>query len=211
MAEVLNVEVRTDAGRRVTKRLRNAGKIPAVLYGHGEASVALTISADQMKAALRHHSRLVQLAGGVNESALIKELQYDTWGIDVLHVDFTRVSADERIEVEVTVELKGTAQGVKDGGVISLLVHEVQVECLATAIPAKLLLNVTNLKKGEMLPASKIDLPSGVKLLSDDDLIIVQCIEPIATGEPIPGAAGGGAEPEIIGRKADDKEADEEK
>ncbi|MDX1965136.1 MAG: 50S ribosomal protein L25 [Pirellulales bacterium] len=209
MAEVLNVEIRENRGARANKRLRGEGKIPAILYGHGEANVSLALPAEQFAAALRHHSRMVQLAGGVNESAFIKDLQYDTWGIEVLHVDFTRVSTDERIEVDVTVDLKGTAQGVKDGGVLSHLVHEVQVECLAAAIPDKLFLNVTNLAKGQSLHAREIDLPVGVKLLSDPELIIAQCVEPTADADLT--LAAGGAEPEVIGRKAEDKEEADDK
>ncbi|MGC4005794.1 MAG: 50S ribosomal protein L25 [Pirellulales bacterium] len=140
--ETLKVEVRNAVGSQANRKLRRTGKVPAILYGHGQDNVNLSICAEALGTALRHHSRLVQLEGGVNESALIKDLAYDTFGMDVLHVDFARVSTDERIEVEVAVELKGTALGAKSGGVIIQPLHEVLVECLAVAIPEKLLLNV---------------------------------------------------------------------
>jgi large subunit ribosomal protein L25 len=198
MAETLQVELRKEQGRRGAKKLRNSGKIPAILYGHGEASVSIT----QMASALRHHSRLVQLAGGVSESALIKDMQYDTYGIDVLHVDFARVSTDERITVEVSIELKGQSVGAREGGVIAHQLHEVEVECLAVAIPEKLTINISNLAKGKALHISEIDVPAGVKILGDPNAIVVACTEPAAEAEAVPGGATG-AEPELIGRKPD--------
>jgi large subunit ribosomal protein L25 len=205
--ETLNVEVRANVGKVANKHLRRQGKIPATLYGHGEASLSIAVNAEAFGLAMRHHSRLVQLQGGVNESALIKALQYNTFGTEVLHVDFTRVSTDERIEVDVSVELKGTSLGAKSGGVIGHILHEVQIECLATAIPEKLTINVTNLDKGGELFVKNIDVPEGVKILTDADQIVVQCVEPGA--EPETPIGGGAVEPEIIGRKAGDEEAEE--
>jgi large subunit ribosomal protein L25 len=207
--ETLNVEVRPNVGKIANKHLRREGKIPATLYGHGEASLSISVNAEAFGLAMRHHSRLVQLQGGVNESALIKALQYNTFGTEILHVDFTRVSTDERIEVDVSVELKGTSLGAKSGGVIAHILHEVQIECLATAIPEKLTINVTNLDKGGELFVKNIDVPEGVKILTEADSIVVQCVEPGA--EPETPIGGGAAEPEIIGRKAGEEAAAEEK
>jgi large subunit ribosomal protein L25 len=208
MAEVLNVEVRKDAGSRHAKRLRNSGSIPAVLYGHGEQTVSLAVSREQFSTALRHGSRLVDLKGGVNESALIRDLQWDTFGTGVLHIDFARVSADERIEVTVPVELRGQAPGVRQGGVVQHLVHEIEIECLATAIPEKIQLNVNHLELGGSVTVGQLELPSGVKLVSDPEAIAVQCVEPAVEEETAAGATEG-AEPEIIGRKAEAEEEEE--
>src|SRR5262245_5156762 len=142
MAEMLNVKVRDSRGKREARRLRRAGEIPAVLYGHGEKNFSLVVSAEAMASVVRHGGRVVELAGAVNEKALIRALQWDTFGIDVLHVDFTRVSEHERIEVKVSVELRGQAIGAKDGGVVEHFVHEVEIECEALAIPDKLELNI---------------------------------------------------------------------
>ena len=97
MAETLNVTTRETRGRRDARRLRRAGSIPAVLYGHGEANCSLTVGADDMAAVVRHGGRVVDLKGAVNEKALIRDLQFDIYGTHVLHVDFTRVSEHERI------------------------------------------------------------------------------------------------------------------
>lgn len=208
MAEALNVEVRQGVGTREARRMRRNGKVPAVLYGHGESTVALAIGYDDLATVLRHHSRLVDLKGGVNESALIRALQWDTFGTDVLHVDFARVSADERIEVQVSVELRGTAPGVNEGGVIEHLLHEVTVECLATAIPDRIQVKINALNKGDAITVGQLDLPEGVKMLSDAEDIVVQCVE--AAAEPEPELHAETAEPEIIGRKAEEEGEEEE-
>jgi large subunit ribosomal protein L25 len=207
MAEVLNVEVRKTAGSRNAKRLRRAGSIPAVLYGHGQDTVCLAVSREQFSTAMRHGSRLVELKGGVNESALIRDLQWDTFGTGVLHIDFTRVSADERIEVTVPVELRGQAPGARQGGVVQHLVHEIEIECLATAIPDKIQLNINHLEIGGSVAVGQLELPQGVKLLSDADAVAVQCVEPAAEVEE-EAAPTEGAEPEVIGRKAEVEEGE---
>ncbi len=206
-SEVLNVEVRSQRGKRESRRMRHEGKIPAILYGHGQESISLTLSHDQFAVALRHHSRLVDLKGGVNESALIREMQWDTFGTEVLHVDFARVSADERIEVQVSVELRGEAPGLKDGGVIQHLLHEVTIECLAISIPETIQVRINKLNKGDEITAAQLVLPEGVKLLSDPEDVVVQCVEPVEEEETELG--GEGAEPEVIGRKAGDDEEEE--
>ncbi len=208
MAEVLNVEIRKEAGKRHAKRLRKNGAIPAVLYGHGEQSVSLAVPREQFSTALRHGSRLVELKGGANESALIRELQWDIYGTAVMHIDFTRVSADERIEVKVPVELRGQAPGVRAGGVIQHLVHEIEIECLATAIPDKIQLNINHLELKDSITVGQLELPPGVKLLSDSEAIAVQCVEP-AVEEEVEAAPTEGAEPEVIGRKAEEGEEEE--
>lgn len=207
MSEVLKVERRATLGKRNARRLRNAGMVPVVLYGHGEQNLSLSAAADQVKAVIRHGARVVDLTGAVSEKAFIRELQWDVYGLEVLHVDFTRVSADEKVEVALAVELRGEAPGVKDGGVVTQLVHELHAECLVTAIPDKLHLSINELKLGDELTAAEIELPPGVTLLSDLDTVIVTCAEPKAEAEEE--APTEGAEPEVIGRKAEE-EAEEE-
>src|SRR5262249_29782339 len=143
MAEALNVSLRETRGKRHARRMRDKGTIPAILYGHGEANHSLTLSADEMKSVVRHGGRVVELRGAVNEKAFIRALQWDTYGTHVMHVDFTRVSEHERVEVKVTVELRGQSPGAKDGGVVEHFVHEIEIECEALSIPEKLEINIS--------------------------------------------------------------------
>jgi large subunit ribosomal protein L25 len=208
MAEVLNVEKREPHGKRQARRLRASGVVPANLYGHGQENVALALRADEVRAMVRHGARVVDLQGAVAEKAFIRDLQWDTYGTRVLHLDLTRVSADERLQVKVAIELRGTAAGAKEGGLVEQVVHDVDIECLAVEIPEKLFLRITDLKLDGSLTASAIELPPGAILVSDPDELVVHCVQPAAEEEGEP-AAGEGAEPEVIGRKAGE-EGDEE-
>jgi len=209
MSEALNVETRPSLGKRNSRRLRNAGSVPIVLYGHGEESLSLSVSAEQLSAVLRHGAHVVDLQGAVQEKAFIRDLQWDTFGTNVVHMDLTRVSADERVKVELQISLRGDAVGVKDGGHLEQFVHAVDVECLVSAMPERLELRVHELALGASLHARDIDLPPGVKLLSDAEEVIVHCALPVKEGEEA--AAAEGAEPEIIGRKAGAEDEGEEK
>ena len=204
MAEVLNVSVREKTGKRNNRRLRRSGSIPAILYGHGEECVSLTVPADQLNAVIRRGSRMVELQGGASESALIRELHWDTYAQYVLHVDFTRVSADERIEVTLTVELRGEAPGAKAGGIVEQVVREINVECLASAIPEKLTLRIGTLELDSSLTAVDIERIEGVKLLIADKTTIAHCVTPTDAPDEEATVASG-AEPEVIGRKAEEE------
>jgi len=205
MSEALKVEKREEHGTRNTRRLRRAGSVPVVLYGHGEQTLSLKVAAEHLEAALRHGARVVDLDGAVKEKAFIRALQWDPFGTHVLHVDLTRVSADERLQIEVPVILRGEAPGVKDGGHIEHLLHAVEIECLAIAIPEKLELRIGELKLDDALRADKIELPAGVTLLTDPETVIVHCVLAKEEGEAEAGE-GESAEPEIIGRKAGEEE-----
>lgn len=207
MSDVLKVEVREGRGKRQVKRLRRSGQVPAVLYGHGEANLSLAIPADQVKSAVRHGARVVDLDGAVKEKAFIRDLQWDTFGLDVLHLDLTRVSADEKVEVEVTVELRGEAPGVKEGGVVNQVLHHVDVESLVTAIPEKLTLRINSLGLDQSLTAAQIELPAGTTLVTPGETIIVQCAVP--REEEAAALPAEGAEPELIGRAAKEEEGEE--
>lgn len=137
MAEELTVEVRTEHGKRRMRRLRKAGKTPAVLYGHGMESISLAVPTHELEAIIRHGSRVLKLKGAVNEQAVIREVQWDTYGLEILHVDFLRVHEHEMVEVKVPVELRGEAPGVKEGGILEQLVHEIKILCDVNLIPEK--------------------------------------------------------------------------
>jgi len=207
MAEVLDVTPRKADGKRVARRLRAAGAVPAILYGHKEACVSLAIKSDQLTHAVRHGARVVELRGAANEKAFIRELQWDVYGLDILHVDLTRVSEHERIQVEIKVELRGEAPGIKNGGVLEHLLHEVEIDCEALSIPEKLFASVNELNVGSSLHASQVALPAGAKLLTAPDAVVVQCVVPVEVEETV--SAETGAEPEVIGRKAGEETPEE--
>lgn len=207
MALELAVQPRNREGKRGNRRLRRSGRIPAILYGHGLANVSLSVDAEAITAAIRHGSRLVSLTGALSESAFIRELQWDTYGTHIVHVDFTRISEHEIVEVRVPVELRGEAPGVREGGVVVQLIHEVEIACPAAAIPERLAVNVNHLKLGESIALGVLELPQGAKILAADmEAVVVQCNVPVELPEEAAGEAAPG-EPEVIGAK--EKEGDE--
>jgi large subunit ribosomal protein L25 len=211
MALQLAVESRDTQGKHRNRRLRQSGKIPGILYGHGLENVSLAVAADTLTAAIRHGSRLVSLTGAVNESAFIRELQWDTWGTHIVHVDFTRISEHEIVEVRVPVELRGEAPGVREGGVVVQHLHEVEIACPASVIPEKLAVNINHLKLNESITLGSLELPQGAKMLAADlEAVVVECVVPVELPEEGAGEAAAG-EPEIIGAKDKEDEESEEK
>jgi large subunit ribosomal protein L25 len=208
MAQQLAVDSRDTQGKRRNRRLRAAGRVPAILYGHGLENVSLAVGADELASVIRHGSRLVSLTGVVNESAFIRELQWNTWGTHIIHVDFTRISEHEIVEVRVNIELRGEAPGVREGGVVNQLVHEVEIACPASVIPEKLVVNINHLKLNDTITLGDLELPHGAKRLVDDlEAVAVQCVVPAelpeeGSGEAVPG------EPEVIGAKEEEEEAE---
>lgn len=207
MVEVatLNVELREAQGKRVNRRLRAAGKIPAILYGHKEKCVPLSIPVEMIETAIRHGNRFVQLSGAVREKALIKECQWDTWGKEVLHVDLTRVSEHEKIRVTVALELRGEAPGTKEGGVVKHQLHEIELECEAASVPEKIEVNINHLELGQAIHVSDLPIPAGSTALTEATLLVVSCTVAVEVAEEEEGAVDG-SEPEVIGKKKEDAE-----
>jgi large subunit ribosomal protein L25 len=198
---------RTKGGKHSNRRLRYSGQTPAVLYGHGEANVCLSVPSDVLATTLRRGSRLVGLTGAVNESAFVRDLQWDTYGTRVLHVDFTRISVDELVKVHLTVELRGHAPGVTEGGAVEQLIHDVQIECPAGAIPEKLHVSVNHLKLNDTITLAQLELPARSQVFGDPEAIVVQCVIPVEKPELEGGE--GLVEPEVIGAKKEEEEEEE--
>lgn len=206
--EALNVEARQERGKHKNRRLRSSGRIPATLYGHGKPPVSLAVSSDAVDAIVRRGARMVKLTGAVTESAFIRECQWDTWGTRVMHVDFTRISAHEKVKVEVSVELRGESPGFKAGGTVQHLVHELEVECEAMSIPEKFSVNINHLELDQSITVADLELSDGVAVLAPPETVIVQCILVAEAAEEAV-AEGAEAEPELIGRKkAEEEEAE---
>jgi large subunit ribosomal protein L25 len=208
----LTVQPRDGIGSRALKRLRRQGLLPAVLYGHKEATVALTLGHDDFAKALRHGARLVELKGPKSaEAAIIQEVQWDHLGKDVLHVDFRRVSKDERVVVSVPLHLRGIAPGVSGGGILDQPLHVIDVECLVTAVPHEIRVPIGELQIGQALHVKDLRLPEDVKAMADPEAIVVQVTAPMAEAPAAAAPVAETAEPEVIGRQAKAEEGEEEK
>lgn len=212
MSETLTQVVtqpRAKTGSAEANRLRKAGRVPAVIYGHKEEVLAVSVAADDVRQLVRQGTRIIDVkAGTKTEKCLIRDLQWDVLGKEIYHVDFTRVSADERIHVTVPVQLRGQAVGLSEGGVLNHHLHEVHIECLATSIPESIRVNVADLHLGKAIHIKELVVPEGVKVLGDPEEVVVAVVakQEVKEEPTVPGE--GGAEPEVITAK---KPSEEEK
>ena len=208
MTDVLKVVKRDLRGTKRNRRLRKTGMTPAVLYGHGEENVSLSISTAEINAAIRHGSQLVSLTGDLSEDALIRDVQWDAFGLEVMHIDLTRVNKSEVVEVHVPVEMRGEAPGTHNAGVVEQPLHELHISCQVANLPEKLEVNINHLELNESIFAKDVKLPSGATLLTGPDEVVVHCIEASSEAEE-EGEAGAPSEPELIGGKHDEEESSE--
>jgi large subunit ribosomal protein L25 len=207
----LKVEKRTAKGSRAVRKLRDAGQIPAVLYGHKQDNVMLCLNGHDFNRILHTGTRMINLMfDNKKESALIKDVQYDSILDSVLHVDFSRIDLTERVKLRVPVELYGESVGVKEGGVLTHVMKDIEIECLPTAIPEKIKINISELALGKAIHVKELPVLEGVRYISDPDSVVAsvhQIVEAKAVSEEELLA-----EPEVIAKKPKEgEEAEPEK
>jgi len=209
---VLKASRRDEIGTRRVKPLRRRGLIPAVVYGHGEQPVAITLSQHDVGVAVAHGERLLEMElDGAMQNVLLKEVQYDPMGQEILHVDLTRVDLDETVKVTVPIVLRGTPVGQADGGVLHQINSQVTIECTVRSIPEDIRASVAEMKLDDVLYMKDLSLPEGAKLMDDGGAIvaIVSLVAEEKVAEPEEVAAAAPAEPEVIGEKKELEEGEE--
>jgi large subunit ribosomal protein L25 len=207
-SQTVNVQVqpRPTLGSRANKRLRDKGLIPGVIYGHKQAVLPITLPKKETVNHLNKGTHVFTLAlDGSSETVLVKDVQYDHLGIEVLHVDFARVDLNERVTVTVPLELRGTPKGAAEGGVLQQVMSDIEIECVVTDIPDVVKFSVADLALDAVLHLKDIPLPKGAKAVKDGESIVatVRAIVEAAPAAPAEGAA----EPEVIGGKPEDEAA----
>ncbi len=214
MAEVtLEVSRREQTGKEVAKKLRREGKVPAVVYGGHKEPVAITVdrkAVSELVQKSEHGVRsvfLLKMAGTDQQRhAMIKEIRIDPISRRMEHIDFVRVVMDEKVKVTVPVHLNGTAIGVKEGGLLDWQVRELHIECLPTAIPDSIEVDVAPLGGHDYYRVKDLKLPEGARVLDDPERVVVGVTH--ARAEVSEAAAEAGvAEPEVIkkGKPEDEK------
>ncbi len=198
---------RETSGKGPARRARREGRIPAVLYGHGDTPVSLAVSARDFDLAL--HGRLggnpivnLSLGDGGEVTALIREIQRDPVTHDILHLDFFHISLTEKIEVNVALRLTGLPHGVKEGGgILETILREVRVRCLPTKIPSHLEVDVSALDIGDSVHVAALSALE-VEVLTDPEATVATVVPPTVIeekpAEVVAAAAETPAEPEVI-------------
>jgi large subunit ribosomal protein L25 len=216
-AVIISVEPRDPAknkgtGTRVARRLRAQGRVPAILYGHKQANLPITLASEDVWALIKRGQHVAKLkVGDDSEMALIRDVQWDHLGRDIIHLDFYRVSEHERVTTDVSLVLHGTPVGLSQGGTLEQPQHSVTVSCEVTSIPDSIRVDVSHLNVGQALHVRELVLPPGVDVVDDPDTVLIHVVMKKAEAEPAPTAVEGAAatQPEVIGRK-EKKEGDEE-
>jgi len=209
----IQVEARDPAknkgtGSRASSKLRAQGRIPAIIYGHKQAPVPVAIARDAVWEMIKRSTHLAELSfGGTTETVLVKDVQWDHLGKEIIHLDFARVNVDESIETVVRLEIRGVAPGTAGGGTLEVVHHELTVNCRANAIPDTIRVDVSHLEVDQGIHVKDLVLPPGVTTDADPDDLLVH----VTTSAPAPAegaAAGEGAvsQPEVIKPERKDKD-----
>lgn len=221
--EVVEAQPRPDSsrGKNEARRLRAGGRIPGVLYGARQHTVAVSVDPKQISRILHSasgHNTLFELqVGGEKTQAMIVDWQYDPLHGKLLHIDLKRIAMDEKIRVNVPIHLVGEAEGVKQqGGILDQVLREVEIECLPGDIPTHIDADVSKLVFGTVLRVS--DLPHGGKLkfVTDEGQAVAHITSVKEEAAPSPEAAAEAAaapaEPEVIkkGKQETEEEGAEE-
>src|SRR5215208_2741043 len=215
----LSASVRDNGGKGVARKLRSAGRVPAIVYGHGRDPQAVSINTRELERLLDHiaaESTVIDLdIDGKGSRTLIREIQRHPFKRQILHVDFQELVAGEKIIVRLPIVLMGVPDGVRmDGGILDQTMRELEVEVDPSNIPNHVEIDVTRLVIGSSLHVSDIPLPEGVEVMEDQDASVCVVSAPRAAIEEtaaVEGEAETAAEPEVIRAKKPDEDEGTEK
>jgi large subunit ribosomal protein L25 len=200
----LPATARSQSGTRACRRLRREGHVPAVIYGHGQDNTNISLPLKETRDALRHGAHVLSLdLDGGSEQVLIKDVQYDHLGLELLHMDLFRVNLDEEVTSEVPLNLVGEPAGAAEGGILTQMRDAIEVVCRVRNLPDEIKVDVSGLEVGDALHVNELKLPDGVKLPESDidfTIAMIAAKKVRAADEEV--ATADGTEPEIIGDKA---------
>jgi large subunit ribosomal protein L25 len=219
-SNVLEAQARTPGTKNDARRVRKAGKVPGVVYGAGKNSLPVALDPKQVSKILHSrtgHNTIFDLTmAGENTKAMIVDWQYEPIKGSLLHIDVKRIAMDQRLRVEVPIELKGESAGVKQqGGILEQMLREVEIECLPGDIPSSIEADVSELVFGKVLRVGDLPQSDKIKYITDADQPVVHITtvkeEEVAAPEAVAAEAGAvAAEPEVIKKGKQEAEGEEE-
>lgn len=178
----LKAAPREAASRGELRKLRHSGRIPGVVYGKSEtAPIPVAVEAKELHALLRSHPHGVlnlEIAGYGKRSVLLSDVQRDSMSGEVMHVDLHKINMNESIKAPVRLEVSGKSAGEKEGGMLQMVLHELEVECLPSALPESIVMDVDGLQVGDNLTVAELKLPADVKALHDPDTVVAAVLAP---------------------------------
>lgn len=218
MPIVVEAQQRSRLGKNACRRLRAEGMIPAVLYGPDIESQPIAVNPKEIINILRSDSgrnTILQLSlKDASRNVMIRDYQLDPIRDSLIHTDFQTIAMDKKMEFEVPVEVVGTAKGVREGGVLELILREITVECLPGDVPDSIEVDVSHLDINDPLHVSDLQVdPEKVEILNDPEVVVLLVAPPTVVHEEeevVEEAAEEGAEPEVIGKGKEEAKEEEE-
>jgi large subunit ribosomal protein L25 len=210
--EKLQVRFREKVGTNAARRERRQGRIPAIVYGGDGPPRPVSVEAKQMLGYLTEGRRIfdVELPQGKSERVIVRDLQYDTFGEHLIHLDFERVKAGEKVTVEVPIKLVGEAEGVRRGGVLEQHLDELEIRSDPAMIPQFIEVNISELGLGDSLHVEELKVPEGVEVLSKADAVVVTIALPVEEEVVLaPAEEAVSGEPEVVTERKEEKEEEE--
>lgn len=206
----IRVELRDSAknkgtGTKFARKMRKQGRIPAIIYGHKQANIPISLARDSVWEMIKKKTHLAELEieGSASETVLVRDIQWDHLGKEIIHLDFARVSASDSIETEVPVELRGTAPGLAEGGILEQLIHDIVVICRADAIPNSIKVDISDLHLNKAIHIKELKLPEGLTVKGDPDSLVVHMTTKVAE---VVAESAEGIQPEVIKPERKEKE-----
>ena len=211
----LSAEPRTETGKGVARKLRAAGRVPGVVYGHSREAQALSLNARELEkllGSIAAGSTVVELTlGNATTNTLIREVQRHPFKKQILHVDFMELVAGEKVIVDIPLVFVGVPEGVRTGGgLLEQMMHSIEVNVDPSSIPNHVDVDVSQLVMGHSLHVRDLKLPEGVEVLTDEDATVCAVIAPRAVVEETAAAEAEAApaEPELIRKAKEDEESE---
>ena len=207
----LTAELRSDYNKGANRRLRKAGRIPAIVYGHDEP-IAISISGREFHKEFHtiSESTLIRLAiDGTERQVLVKDYQDDIIRGDVLHIDFFEVESGKTLQTRVPIVLDGSPVGVREGGVLEHGIYELDIECLPKDLPAEIHVDISELNIGDSIHVGDMAAPDGVSILNNEDQTVAVCAMPRAVTEEGEEGEEGAEGEEALGEEGVEEEGEE--
>ncbi|MEO7456375.1 MAG: 50S ribosomal protein L25 [Gemmatimonadaceae bacterium] len=206
----LSAESRSDTGKGVARKLRAAGRVPGVIYGHAREAQGLSVVArdlDKLLSGISTSSTVVELSlAGGKTNTLIREVQRHPFKKHILHIDFQELVAGEKVTVSVPLVFVGTPEGVRlSGALLEQIVHSIEILADPASIPNHVDVDVSHLAMGHSLHVRDLKLPAGIEVLSDEGITLCACVAPRAAVEAA-AEEPGAAEPELIRKAKEDED-----
>lgn len=215
-APVLTASTRDRLGTRYTKRVRDGGGLPAVVYGHQKDPEAIALPAKETIGHIEAGEKVFNLRVGDRgaETVLLRDIQFDYLGTRIIHADFARVDLTERVHTRVAVHLIGEAIGLKSVGAVLLHpTNELDIECTVDMLPDHLDVNIAGLDVGQSITAGQVPMPDpSIRLRTDPNAVVARIVVQLETVEPTAEAAAvdtaAAAGPEVISEKKKEERAE---